>query len=94
MVVLRLYLSISLKTTLFHFLPDGLTDAADWKYQLWELHPLSIELRTDKVYKQKLDYIHRNTVRRRTCKLPKENARMFHFLKQLLIVGMLSHYRN
>jgi len=33
---------------------------------------LSIELRTDKVYRQKLDYIHANPVNAGFCKLPEE----------------------
>ncbi|WP_276503503.1 transposase [Terrimonas pollutisoli] len=33
-------------------------NATDREYQLWERNPLSIELRTDKVYRQKLDYIY------------------------------------
>ena len=47
-------------------------DAADREYQLWERNPLSIELRTDMFYRQKLDYIHWNPVRAGICKLPEE----------------------
>ncbi|MCC6286939.1 MAG: hypothetical protein IT249_03560 [Chitinophagaceae bacterium] len=32
-------------------------NAKDRKYQFWERNPLSIELRTNTVYEQKLDYI-------------------------------------
>jgi len=44
----------------------------DREYQLWERNPLSIELRKDKVYRQKLDYIHLNPVRAGICKLPED----------------------
>jgi hypothetical protein len=42
------------------------------EYQFWERNPLSIELRTDKVYRQKLDYIHWNPVRAEICTIPDE----------------------
>jgi putative transposase len=47
-------------------------DAADRDYQFWERRPLSVELRTNKVYQQKLDYIHWNPVRASLCRLPEE----------------------
>lgn len=47
-------------------------DAYDRTYQFWERRSLSIELRTDKVYQQKLDYIHWNPVSTGICKLPEE----------------------
>ncbi|HKB45665.1 MAG TPA: transposase [Chitinophagaceae bacterium] len=40
------------------------TDANDRAYQFWKRRSLSIELRTDKVYQQKLDYIPARPVRR------------------------------
>jgi REP element-mobilizing transposase RayT len=48
------------------------TDANDRTYQFWKRRSLSIELRTDKVYQQKLDYIHWNPVSAGICKLPEE----------------------
>ncbi|HEY3252230.1 MAG TPA: transposase [Ignavibacteria bacterium] len=38
-------------------------EAADRSYQIWERNPLSIELVSDGVIKQKFDYIHLNPVR-------------------------------
>ncbi|MBN8785574.1 MAG: hypothetical protein J0I84_00635 [Terrimonas sp.] len=38
-------------------------NAKDREYQFWERNPLSIELRTNTVYEQKLDYIHWNPVK-------------------------------
>lgn len=36
--------------------------AADREYQFWERNPLSIELYSEKVFLQKLNYIHQNPV--------------------------------
>ncbi len=47
-------------------------DAQDRQYQFWERNPLSIELRTDKVFQQKLDYLHNNPVKAGLCRLPEE----------------------
>ena len=41
-------------------------------YRDWKRRALSIELRTDKVYLQKLNYIHNNPVKASICKLPEE----------------------
>ncbi len=37
-------------------------NAADREYQIWERNPLSIDLFTEPVFKQKLNYIHENPV--------------------------------
>ena len=42
------------------------------KYQFWERNALNTELRTAKVFNQKLNYIHRNPVEAGICKLPEE----------------------
>jgi putative transposase len=47
-------------------------DAKDRQYQFWERNPLSIELRTDKVFQQKLDYLHNNPVKAGLCQLPEQ----------------------
>jgi putative transposase len=47
-------------------------DAKDREYQFWERNALSIELRTDKVFRQKLDYLHWNPVKAGLCQLPEE----------------------
>ena len=44
----------------------------DRKYQVWQRNSLSIELRTEKVYNQKLDYIHNNPVKAGLCILAEE----------------------
>ena len=40
-----------------------LVEARDRKYQVWERNPLSIELRSEEVFLQKLLYIHDNPVK-------------------------------
>ena len=71
-------------------------DATDREYQLWERNPLSIELRTDKVYRQKLDYIHWNPVRAGICKLPEEYKYSSALFYETGIDnwGFLSHHRD
>ena len=41
----------------------------DRKYQIWERNPLSIELLTQAVFEQKLEYIHQNLVNAGLCLL-------------------------
>jgi len=48
------------------------SDANDRTHQFWKRRALSIELRTNKVYRQKLDYIHLNPVKAGYCILPAE----------------------
>ena len=47
-------------------------DAKDREYQFWERNPLSVELRSHKIFLQKLDYIHWNPVRAKLCKRPED----------------------
>ena len=44
--------------------------AKDRQYQFWERNALSVELRTEEVFEQKLNYIHNNPVKAGICKLP------------------------
>jgi REP element-mobilizing transposase RayT len=56
--------------------PDELTlfkvKARDRAYQFWERNPLSIELRTEYFFRQKLNYIHQNPVRAGICQIPED----------------------
>ncbi len=58
------------------------SDANDSTFQFWKRRALSIELRTDNVYQQKLEYIHWNPVKAALCKLPEEykysSAQFYH----------------
>ena len=46
--------------------------AKDREYQIWERNPLSIDLWTKEVFKQKLEYIHDNPVRAGLCSYAEE----------------------
>ena len=72
------------------------SDANDRTYQFWKRRALSIELRTDKVYIQKLDYIHWNPVKAGLCKLPEEYKYSSALFYQTGIDnwGFLSHHRD
>jgi len=57
----------------------------DRKYQVWQRNSLSIELRTEKVYNQKLDYIHNNPVKAGLCILAEEynySSAKYHILNE------------
>ena len=43
-------------------LPDFLVSAKDRKYQFWERNSLSIDLWSPKVFMQKINYIHNNSI--------------------------------
>ncbi len=47
-------------------------NAKDRKYQIWERNSLSIDLFSEKVFIQKLNYIHQNPVKAGLCKFPEE----------------------
>ncbi len=44
----------------------------DREYQIWKREPLSIELITESMFIQKLEYIHYNPVSAGLCKIPEE----------------------
>jgi REP element-mobilizing transposase RayT len=47
-------------------------NAIDRNYNFWKRNSLSIELRTQKVFNQKLNYIHWNPVKADLCRVPEE----------------------
>jgi REP element-mobilizing transposase RayT len=51
-------------------LQQYLVNAKDRKYQFWERNALSVEIWTEKVFLQKLKYIHENPVRAGLCNYP------------------------
>jgi len=53
-------------------LPKLLVNTKDRKYQVWQRNSLSIELRSAKVFSQKLEYIHNNPVKAGLCILPED----------------------
>jgi hypothetical protein len=44
----------------------------DREYQIWKREPLGIDLFTEAVFMQKLNYIHNNPVAAGLCKLPEK----------------------
>lgn len=53
-------------------LDSFLVNKEDRTYQIWKRRPLSIELRTDAVFDQKLNYIHYNPVKAGLCINPED----------------------
>lgn len=77
-------------------LADFKVDATDREYQFWERNPLSIELRTEAIYEQKLDYIHWNPVKSGLCKLPEDykysSAKFYE--TGIDDFGFITHYKS
>ena len=68
--------------------------AKDRKYQFWERNPLSVEIWTEKVMIQKLNYIHENPVRAGLCRHPEQykySSAMFYYTG-IDNWGFLTHY--
>lgn len=72
------------------------TDANDRYYQFWKRRALSIELRTYKVYLQKLNYIHLNPVKAGFCKLPEDYKYSSALFYETAVDnwGFLTHHRD
>ena len=67
---------------------------ADREYQIWKRESLGIELFTETVFKQKLDYINYNPVAAGLCKFPEEyyySSALF-YEKGIDHFNMLTHY--
>lgn len=73
-----------------------LVNARDRRYQFWERNALSIELRTEKIFLQKLKYIHENPVRAGMCacaeEYPYSSAKFYE--RQIDDFGFITHYRS
>jgi len=54
------------------YLEEFKVNKKDREYQIWKRRPLSIELFTNAVFHQKIDYIHHNPVRAGLCKFPED----------------------
>lgn len=62
----------SLKTNNEEFLEEFKVNKYDREYQIWKRDSLSIELFTEDVFLQKLEYIHNNPGNAGLCKYPEE----------------------
>jgi len=71
-------------------------DAKDREYQFWERNALSVELRTEKVFLQKLEYIHYNPVKAGICALPEDYKYSTAKFYETGIDdgGFITHYRD
>ena len=65
-------IKFDLQKTNPRFLEQFKVNKKDREYQIWKRRPLSIDLFTEKVYWQKIDYIHENPVKAGLCKYPEE----------------------
>lgn len=68
--------------------------AKDRDYQFWERNALSIELSNDKIFVQKMDYIHNNPVNAGLCQFPsdyKYSSAKFYENKEIEF-DFLTHY--
>ena len=61
----------------------------DREYQIWKRKPLSIELSSEKVFLQKLEYIHYNPVRAGICAYPEE----YHFSSAMFYEKGFDHFK-
>ena len=60
----------------------------DREYQIWKRKPLSIELSSEKVFLQKLEYIHYNPVKAGICTYPE----VYHFSSALFYENGIDHF--
>jgi putative transposase len=77
-------------------LPYFEVNNADRKYQFWKRNALSINLFSDEVFLQKLEYIHNNPVKAGLCILPEDyyfSSARFYLLNDTTF-GFLSHYKG
>ncbi len=75
----RSFLGFTAKAIIKHLrnhYPEILTshyvNARDREYQIWERNPLSIDIWSEEVLKQKIAYIHNNPVKAGYCVYPEE----------------------
>ena len=61
----------------------------DREYQIWKRKPLSIELSSEKVFLQKLEYIHNNPVKAGICLYPED----YHFSSALFYEKGIDHFK-
>jgi hypothetical protein len=68
----------------------------DREYQIWKREPLSIELISEDLFKQKLEYVHYNPVKAGLCEKPED---YYHSSARFYLYGldsfkMLTHYTS
>ena len=97
------FLKFTAQMIKFHLLKNNLillkdyrVNASDREYQFWERNPLSIELYSEKVFIQKLNYLHNNPVKAGLCTYPEDyiysSALFYETGKDAW--GILTHYKG
>ena len=61
----------------------------DRQYQIWKRKPLTIELSSEKIFLQKLEYIHYNPDKAGLCTYPEE----YHFSSALFYENGIDHFK-
>ncbi|MCU0438886.1 MAG: hypothetical protein MUC49_13380 [Raineya sp.] len=73
-------------------------DLKDRSYQIWENRPLSIPLWSQTVFKQKLDYIHKNPIQEKWKLVDTEEQYYYSSAKYYLLneddFGFITHYKH
>jgi REP element-mobilizing transposase RayT len=73
-------------------------DLKDRSYQIWENRPLSIPLWSQTVFKQKLDYIHKNPIQEKWKLVDIEEQYYYSSAKYYLLneddFGFITHYKH
>ena len=77
-------------------LKDYLVNAKDRKYQFWERNALSVEIWSEKVFLQKLKYMHENPVRAGLCTHPLQYkySSAYYYHTGIDNWGFLTHIRD
>jgi hypothetical protein len=79
-------------------LNDFLVAAADRQYQFWKRNPLSIDIWTEEVFIQKLNYIHNNPVSPPWNVVPHPEDYKYSSAKfyetGIDVFGLLTHYKE
>jgi len=86
-------IKLHLQQTNINLLEQFKVNAKDRTYQFWERNSLSVELRSSKVFNQKLEYIHNNPIKAGLC----TNVEDYHYSSAKFYAtgidafGMLTH---
>ena len=71
-------------------------NAKDRNYQFWKRNSVSIELHSERMFLQKMDYIHNNPVKAGLCNLPEEykySSALF-YEEGIDEFGIVTHFRD
>ena len=72
MIYTAQYMKMELMKNNLKYIKEFKVDKKDRVYQFWKRNAMSIELFSEKVFLQKMNYIHDNPVKARMCKYPED----------------------